>query len=162
MAVEVHLGAPNCSRPLLRGRDRQPLHTALHSQPEPAKHRQSGPCASNLFPSRPRAPLPLQAEIFPALCCHLWPSHPRTGLGVPPWSLLYFYLDGTLVCGPASPHRAASSPWVKETTSIPHCPASSPLFYVSQGPASVLGPFTGAQDGAHCAPFTRSCKTFGA
>lgn len=123
----------------VRGRDRQPLHTALQSRPEPAEHRQSGPRASNLVPSRPRAPLPLQAEVCPALLSPLafppqdWTSRPSLVFAV-------LLLDGTLVCGPASPHRAASSPRAKEMTSVPHCPALSPLFYVSQGPASFLGP----------------------
>lgn len=88
----------------LRGRD------GSHCTPPPPQQTSqtlSLPPTEGLFPS---------SRSFPSLWCHLCPSRPRTGKDAPPWYLLYFYIQGTILCLCLTSTRMTSS-WVEEMTS---------------------------------------------
>lgn len=77
--------------------------------------------------------------------CHLCPSQPRTGAGIPPWCLLYFCLQGTTVWACLTTTRLTYL-GVKEMTPLSPLPCIVTLFCLSQGPASTPEPFAKAPD----------------
>lgn len=149
MAVETHLGAPNCSCLCRSGWARQPLPTALLSRRTRAAQRVAAPCLLSCqglcFLSRRR----LSWSLVSPLSCP-----PRSGLGDPPWCSLYFCLQGTVVCGPAEPQPGRCLSVGRRANSCSPEPCTVSLFCTSRSPASsILGP--GAQDWANYTPFTK-------
>lgn len=109
----MHLGAPNCSLPLLRG-----VGQVAIAQGRLAQRSQSSRRPQTLSPPPPKALLPLQAEVYLV-------SSVTPGLN---WvSLPYFYLRGTIVCR------------LDHVNTSPNCPASIiSCFMCLGGPACAL------------------------
>ena len=146
----MHLGAPNCSLPLP-----QRVGQATTAQSPPQQTDQGSPSSHSTWsPPLPRTLLSLQAKAFLVSCIifvtptQVWSRDP---------SLVFAVLQSSRhnCVDPPNPNQADSSPWVEETTAIPHSPALSLLFCMSRSPASTLVPFTGAQDWANYSPFTK-------
>lgn len=121
----------------------QPLPTA--PQPHLAQQPSRLCPGQGLFLCRSRPFWP----VGPALPCP-----PQDWTRCPPWCLLYFYLPGTVVWGPANPDQAGF-PVDRGVSSYCPQPCLVPSVYESQGPDPALEPFTEAQEWTNLAPLTK-------
>lgn len=108
------------------------LHKIYHSFPQTTTVDQSR-ATSQVATSRSSYLLTSQGLFFLSRerlswsLCHLCPSQPRTGAGIPPWCLLYFCLQGTTVWACLTTTRLTYL-GVEEMTPLTHCPALSLCF----------------------------------